>query len=249
MVRPSSQIVSTKAGDLFLRRPAPGAERPPLLPGGLPLRPAASLRFLLGVKDTLDRSLAVFLLVAALPVMLVSMLLVKLTSRGPAVYSQQRVGQFGRVFTIYKLRTMIHNCESKTGPRWSTPKDPRVTTIGKVLRGLHVDELPQLWNVLTGDMSLLGPRPERPEIAAKLRQAIEDYDWRAALKPGISGLAQIHLPPDTSLQSVRDKLVLDRQYIRNISIWFDCKLFLKTALKFIGSKPRRVSLPALAANT
>ena len=144
------------------------------------------------------------------------MLLVKVTSRGPALYSQCRVGRYGRIFTIFKVRTMFHDCERLTGPRWSTPGDPRVTFIGHILRKLHLDELPQLWNVLKGEMSLIGPRPERPEIAAKLSETMPGYDWRVAVLPGISGHAQIHLPPDTTIGSVRTKLVFDRHYIRHI---------------------------------
>jgi lipopolysaccharide/colanic/teichoic acid biosynthesis glycosyltransferase len=244
MTRPYTQIAAPRTFDA-LNRTSPGrAGRPALLPGGMPLCSAAALRATLQLKSCLDWLLAVLIVVPGAPAMLISMLLVKLTSRGPALYSQQRVGQFGRVFTIYKIRTMRHRCESKTGPRWATPGDPRVTTIGRVLRKLHIDELPQLWNVLRGEMSLLGPRPERPEIAVKLRTVIDGYDFRAAIKPGISGLAQIHLPPDTSLQSVRDKLVLDRRYIRNLTLWLDCKIFLFTALKFAGLGPRSDLSPA-----
>src|SRR6185436_10775300 len=106
--------------------------------------------------------------VVAVPVALAAMLVVRLTSRGPAIYTQNRVGYGGRMFTIYKIRTMIHNCESLTGPRWCVPGDPRVTPVGSVLRKLHIDELPQFLNVLRGDMSLVGPRPERPEFVRKL---------------------------------------------------------------------------------
>jgi lipopolysaccharide/colanic/teichoic acid biosynthesis glycosyltransferase len=198
-------------------------------------RSAAGLRFQLALKVALDRSLAASLLVLTAPVVLASMMLVKLTSRGPALYSQRRVGQFGRVFTIWKLRSMYHNCEKLTGPRWSTPGDPRVTKVGHVLRALHIDELPQLINVLRGQMSLIGPRPERPEIAAKLAGIVNDYNARHAVLPGISGNAQIHLPPDTSVNDVRDKLVLDRDYIARFSAWFDFKMLVFTGLKMIGA--------------
>ena len=186
------------------------------------------------MKAVLDRSLSALLLVLATPVILAGMALVKLTSRGPALYSQRRVDQFGRVFTIWKIRTMYHNCEKLTGPRWSTPGDPRVTHVGRVLRTLHVDELPQLVNVLRGQMSLIGPRPERPEIAAKLAGLVDEYEWRHVVLPGISGNAQIHLPPDVNVGDVRDKLVLDREYIRRFSAWFDVKMLLFTGLKMLG---------------
>ena len=174
------------------------------------------------------------LLVLSAPAVLAGMALVKLTSRGPALYSQRRVGQYGRVFTIWKLRSMYHNCEKLTGPRWSTPGDPRVTRVGGVLRALHIDELPQLVNVLRGQMSLIGPRPERPEIAAKLTGLVEHYNGRHAMLPGISGNAQVHLPPDTSVNDVRDKLVLDREYIQRFTVWFDVKMLIMTGLKMFG---------------
>jgi lipopolysaccharide/colanic/teichoic acid biosynthesis glycosyltransferase len=196
---------------------------PPLLPRWS----APRLRAELALKAFLDRSLAALLILATAPLLLLSMALVKLTSRGPALYSQKRVGQFGRVFTIWKIRTMFHNCEKLTGPRWSTPGDPRVTRLGGVLRACHIDELPQLVNVL------IGPRPERPEIAKKLAGLVEDYDSRHLFLPGISGNAQIHLPPDTNVNDVRDKLVLDREYIQRFSVWFDVKMLLFTALKMV----------------
>jgi len=185
------------------------------------------------LKSFLDRSLALVLLVLTAPLVLFAMLLVKLTSRGPALYSQSRVGQFGRVFTIWKLRTMYHNCERNTGPRWSTPGDPRVTPLGRLFRAMHIDELPQLVSVLRGQMSLIGPRPERPEIARKLTTLVEEYDVRHAVLPGISGNAQIHLPPDTKVNDVRQKVVLDREYIHRFSAWFDVKIMFKTGLKMI----------------
>src|SRR5439155_5812034 len=119
-------------------------------------------------------------LVLSAPLVGLAMALVKLTSRGPMTYTQFRVGYGGRVFTIFKIRTMIHNCESLTGPRWCVPGDPRVTPVGGVLRKLHIDELPQLVNVLRGEMSLVGPRPERPEFVTKLLRDIPDYPARHA---------------------------------------------------------------------
>jgi len=206
---------------------------PPAPPPFLPERSAGRLRFELSLKTLIDRSLASLLMMLAAPVLLAALLLVKLTSRGPALYSQRRVGQFGRVFTIWKIRTMYHECEKLTGPRWATPGDPRITWLGKILRALHIDELPQLFNVLCGQMSLIGPRPERPEIAAKLAGLVDEYDTRHAVLPGISGNAQIHLPPDTSVASVRDKLVLDREYVRRFSAWLDIKLMFCTGLKML----------------
>src|SRR5207237_10607340 len=179
------------------------------------------------------------------PRMVVCGLLVRATSRGPALYTQTRVGQGGRVFTLYKIRTMYHDCERQSGPRWSTPGDPRITPVGRVLRRLHLDELPQLWNVLKGDMNLIGPRPERPEIVAKLRASVPGYDRRHAVKPGITGFAQIHLPPDSCLRSVKNKLVYDLFYIRNRSARLELLVLFATGLKLLGlkrlyqRKPRR----------
>jgi lipopolysaccharide/colanic/teichoic acid biosynthesis glycosyltransferase len=203
-------------------------------PSPLPVRDPAALRRTLAVKRAIDLVFAATLLALSAPVLAVAALLVKLTSRGPALYSQERVGQFGRVFVIYKLRSMYHQCERLTGPRWSTPGDPRVTPIGKVLRALHLDELPQLVNVLRGQMSLIGPRPERPEIATQLGRAIPDYDVRSAVLPGISGHAQVHLPPDTTVADVRDKIRLDREYLGRFTAWFDLVTLLRTGLKVVG---------------
>lgn len=203
-------------------------------PSPLPVRSPASLRRTLVWKQAFDYTIAFVLLVLTTPLVSFCALLVRLTSRGPAFYSQQRVGQFGRVFTIYKLRTMFHQCERNTGPTWSVPGDPRVTPVGRVLRALHIDELPQLLNVLRGQMSLIGPRPERPEIAAQLARSIADYNARSAVLPGITGHAQVHLAPDTSVADVRDKVRLDRYYLSRLSLGFDLVTLLRTGLKVFG---------------
>lgn len=208
---------------LRLTLPVPAATVPPVGAAG-------------PVKAAADSVLAAGLLLAALPVMLACMLLVRFTSRGPALYTQSRVGQGGRVFTLYKIRTMQHDCEKQTGPQWSPPNDPRITPLGRVLRKLHLDELPQLWNVLRGDMSLIGPRPERPEIVKRLRDSVPGYDRRHAVKPGITGFAQVHLPPDTCLRSVKNKLVYDLFYIRNRSAVMELYILFATGLKLFGLK-------------
>lgn len=184
----------------------------------------------LRVKHLIDLCMAVLLLLPTIPIVVVAALLVKLTSKGPAFYTQTRVGLGGRLFTIYKLRSMIHNCESLSGPRWSTPGDPRVTWIGSILRATHVDELPQLLNVLRGEMSLIGPRPERPEFVPHLEHALGAYRQRLNVRPGVTGLAQVLLPPDTDLESVRKKLAHDLYYIRELSPGLDLRLLLCTAL-------------------
>jgi lipopolysaccharide/colanic/teichoic acid biosynthesis glycosyltransferase len=177
---------------------------------------------------------ACLLFVLAAPIIVLTAALVKLTSRGPAIYSQTRQGKGGRPFTLYKLRTMAHDCEKQSGVRWSTPGDPRITLLGRWLRCTHIDELPQLWNVLRGDMSLVGPRPERPEIAGKLAWALPHYYDRLAVRPGVTGLAQVQLPADTDLDSVRRKLAYDLYYIRRVGFWLDLRLITCTALRMVG---------------
>lgn len=185
------------------------------------------------IKRVFDCALATTMLVLTAPVVLLALVLVKLTSRGPMTYSQTRVGYGGRPFTIYKIRTMIDNCESLTGPRWCVPGDPRVTGVGNILRKLHIDELPQLINVLRGEMSLVGPRPERPEFVTKLAREIPHYHARHAVIPGITGLAQILLPPDTDVAQVERKLAFDLHYARNCGMTMDLRILCGTVLKVL----------------
>jgi lipopolysaccharide/colanic/teichoic acid biosynthesis glycosyltransferase len=191
-------------------------------------------RWYLSCKYVADFVLALLLTMPALPLIALAALLVKLTSRGPAFYTQTRVGEDGRLFTIWKLRTMIHNCESLTGPRWSMPGDPRVTRVGAALRASHLDELPQLLNVLRGEMSLIGPRPERPEFVPELERELPGYWQRLTIRPGVTGLAQVQLPPDSDLSSVRRKLAHDLYYIRHLSPWLDLRLLICTAVYALG---------------
>jgi lipopolysaccharide/colanic/teichoic acid biosynthesis glycosyltransferase len=202
-------------------------------PGRAPIRPL-HYHWYLWAKPVADFVLAALLAVPALPVVLLAALAVKLTSRGPAFYTQTRVGRHGRHFTIWKIRTMIHNCESLTGPRWSMPGDPRVTPVGWFLRKSHLDELPQLLNVLRGEMSLIGPRPERPEFIPELERALPAYRQRLQVRPGVTGLAQVQLPPDTDLDSVRRKLAHDLFYVERLSPLLDLKLLVCTAFYALG---------------
>jgi lipopolysaccharide/colanic/teichoic acid biosynthesis glycosyltransferase len=197
------------------------------------------------LKRPLDGILALLGLFLSLPILLPAALLVKLTSRGPVFYSQIRLGSGGRPFRIYKLRTMAHNCEAKSGPCWSTKGDPRVTTLGRFLRRTHVDELPQLWNIFIGDMSLIGPRPERPEMVCTLEKVIPRYRQRMTDRPGLTGLAQVQLPPDTDLNSVRAKLAHDLYYLERSGLWLDFRILLATAAKLLGI-PVNVTCTVLA---
>jgi lipopolysaccharide/colanic/teichoic acid biosynthesis glycosyltransferase len=183
-----------------------------------------------GWKSLVDICLAVLLFGLALPVILLAALAVKLTSRGPMFYTQVRLGRFGQRFRILKIRTMYHDCERASGARWALPNDIRVTRVGALLRKLHLDELPQLWNVIRGDMSLVGPRPERPEFTSELGKHIIGYNHRLLVKPGMTGLAQVQIPPDTDLDSVRRKLCYDLHYMRNCSFWLDVRIILTTIL-------------------
>ncbi len=213
----------------ILQFPRPDeTDSPPLAPF------SAAQRFYLPLRRGLDFMLALLLSMIALPVVLLAALAVRLTSRGPAFYTQVRTGKNGRTFTIYKLRSMIHKCESLTGPRWTIPGDPRVTPIGWLLRRTHIDELPQLLNVLKGEMSLVGPRPERPEFVRQLENALPGYADRHAVLPGITGLAQVQLSPDTDLASVRRKLVFDLHFIRHLNLWLDVRILLATGLHMLG---------------
>lgn len=159
-----------------------------------------------------ERIFAVAVLALAAPVIFCLALLIKLTSKGPVFYKQVRVGKEGKDFTLYKLRSMIQNAEAATGPVLSWKGDSRVTKFGNFLRKTHLDELPQLFNMARGEMSLLGPRPERPEFVEKFRDAIPRYSLRLKTKPGITGLAQICCGYDASPE---EKLEYDLVYIRN----------------------------------
>ena len=231
---PPSHSSNGSAGTRF-RWPEP-AELPDL-PVPVPASPDLPVWF--GLKYKLDRVLAVLLLIPALPVMLGAGILVRITSPGPALYRQRRVGLNGRVFNMYKIRTMVVDAEAGSGPVWSTGADPRVTRVGRWLRFLHIDELPQLFNVLRGQMSLIGPRPERPDFVRVLSSEIGDYPARLMARPGITGLAQIYLPPDETLDCVRKKVCFDRAYIESASPIVDLQILLCTAIRILGVRKGR----------
>jgi lipopolysaccharide/colanic/teichoic acid biosynthesis glycosyltransferase len=187
-------------------------------------------------KYFLDRVLGGVALVLTAPLTLAIFALVKLSSPGPGFYRQQRVGLNGKLFYIVKLRSMVVNAECDGKATWCVKNDARVTGVGRILRRLHLDELPQLLNVVQGDMSLVGPRPERPEICETLSRQIAGYHQRNTVKPGITGLAQVHLPPDETIECVRKKQVLDLTYIAQANAWLDTRLLIITGLWTIGIK-------------
>jgi lipopolysaccharide/colanic/teichoic acid biosynthesis glycosyltransferase len=218
----------------------PTDRRPLLGTLGNPLHPRNR------VNRTLNSLLALLGLVALLPVLLLIALMIKLTSRGPVLYTQVRIGLDrrlpldgtqnqhrerdlgGQPFTIYKFRTMRVNAEDHSGAIWAQQRDPRVTSIGRLLRQYRLDELPQLLNVLRGEMNIVGPRPERPTIFAELREQIAEYPLRQRAKPGITGLAQISHHYDRSLEDVRTKVHYDLEYIRRRNLREDLRIMLKT---------------------
>lgn len=187
-------------------------------------------------KRLADIVLSAAVLVAGLPLWLAIGALVRLTSPGPAIYRQTRVGQHGAPFTMLKFRTMVDGAERATGPVWATPADKRVTPLGRWLRRLRLDEVPQLWNVLKGEMSLVGPRPERPYFVEQLAEQIPLYSRRHRVKPGITGLAQVKWRYDADLEDVRQKLKYDLFYLENMSLQMDAKILLQTVRTAIAGK-------------
>lgn len=198
------------------------------------------------VSRVLNFAIAAITLVVALPILILMAIAVKLTSRGPILYAQTRVGLDrrwrstlalherrledlgGQVFTIYKFRTMRVDAERGSGAVWAQENDPRVTRLGKYMRVLRLDEIPQFWNVLLGDMNIVGPRPERPSIVSRLREDIPEYQCRHRVKPGITGLAQINQNYDACIDDVRSKVGWDLRYIREQGVWIDFKILVRT---------------------
>jgi sugar transferase (PEP-CTERM system associated) len=179
-------------------------------------------------KRVLDLLIATALLVLTLPLMLLVALLIRSDSRGPVFYRQERVGLGGRVFTLYKFRSMREDAEAAGQPRWAAQADPRITRIGRVIRYTRIDELPQLLNVLRGDMSMIGPRPERPYFVEMLAAAIPLYSARHWVKPGITGWAQVNAPYGASVEGAREKLTYDLYYIKRRGFLLDMLILLRT---------------------
>ena len=201
-------------------------------------------------------ALAAMAMLVTFPLLLILAIAVKVTSRGPILYAQTRVGLDrrwrstlamqerrledlgGQVFTIYKFRTMRVDAERGSGVVWAQENDPRVTRLGRFMRIMRLDEIPQFWNVLLGDMNIVGPRPERPSIVSRLREDIPEYQARHRVKPGITGLAQINQRYDASLEDVRSKVSWDLRYIQQQGLLLDLGIMLRTVpsilLKYRG---------------
>ena len=180
------------------------------------------------VKRALDVAFAALGLLLALPILLLVAIAVKLSSRGPAMYHQERVGQYGRVFVLHKFRSMRVDAEKDTGAVWARSNDDRVTPIGNFIRRTRLDELPQLWNVLRGDMSLVGPRPERPQFVSSLTREIPYYGQRHTVRPGVTGWAQVCYAYGASVEDALEKLQYDLFYIKNRTLSLDLFVIAKT---------------------
>jgi lipopolysaccharide/colanic/teichoic acid biosynthesis glycosyltransferase len=235
---------------LISESPREAARRP-----GVGLHPF-DLRGRMAWKRALDVVISLVGLIVLSPVMLVVTLLIKATSPGPVFYRQERIGinrrlserraqshefgsnrrrrdrrvlvNFGRPFTIYKFRTMVVDAERGTPPMWAKERDPRITPVGRVLRKTRIDEIPQFINVLRGDMSIVGPRPERAYFIGRIEKELPDFHLRLRAKPGITGLAQVELGYTNTDEGLRDKLSLDLEYIRGLSLRTDLKILFRT---------------------
>ncbi len=193
-----------------------------------------------------NRSFAVLMFIIASPLMLLTAILIRVTSRGPVLYTQTRVGLDrrwnptralherrredlgGTPFTIYKFRSMRVDAEANGQAVWATENDARVTPVGKFIRTTRLDELPQLYNVIRGDMNIVGPRPERPSIFVRLREQIDEYPLRQRVRPGITGMAQVYHTYDRSVDDVRRKVSFDLEYIRRQSLFEDVRIMIRT---------------------
>ena len=190
-------------------------------------------------KRVCDILISVVGMVVAAPVLFTAGLLIRLSSSGPIVYRQNRVGKNGKIFKIYKLRTMRIDAEKGTGAVWAKKNDPRITPVGRFLRKAHIDEIPQLLNVLNGEMSIVGPRPERPELVRDLKEVISDYEKRLLVKPGITGLAQVWHKYDESIKDVKKKIKYDCLYIKKMCLLVDLRILARTCLVVVTGKGAR----------
>ena len=183
--------------------------------------------YTLHIKRLLDIGLSLILLVVSLPIAVITALLIRLDSPGPVLYRQSRVGMNGKVYELLKFRSMRVGAEAD-GAVWAQENDPRTTRVGSIIRKLRIDEIPQIWNVLKGDMSFIGPRPERPEFVDMLHEEVPYYSLRHSIKPGITGWAQINYPYGASKEDALEKLQYDLYYIKNLTFVLDLDIILRT---------------------
>jgi exopolysaccharide biosynthesis polyprenyl glycosylphosphotransferase len=188
------------------------------------------------IKRLIDVLLAILGLCFSFPLMIIISVLTKIDSAGPIFFRQERVGKNGKIFTLIKFRTMVADAEKHTGPVWAQNSDPRVTRLGKLLRRTGMDEIPQLFNVLKGDMSFVGPRPERPHFVAELQDKIPYYSQRLAVRPGVTGWAQVRYGYGATVEDAIEKLEYDLYYIKNMSTFLDFLIILSTMHKVIFAK-------------
>ena len=190
-------------------------------------------------KRALDIFISIISLILLFPLIAVTAIVIKLTSKGPIFFRQIRVGKNGELFDIYKFRTMKVDAERETGPIWATLNDTRLIPIGNLLRKTHIDEIPQFINVLKGEMSVIGPRPERPVFVQQFKNTIIDYEKRLEVKPGITGLAQVWHKYYESIEDVRKKIKYDLLYIKKICFWTDFRILLRTVKVVITGEGAR----------
>lgn len=200
-----------------------------------PSWPSEEFRRWYGLKRIVDVVFASIGLVALIPFFLLATVMIKLSSKGPVLFRQQRLSLHERPFTLIKFRTMVHQAEAQTGPTWVQEQDSRITKVGHFLRKTHMDEMPQLWNVLIGEMSLIGPRPERPVFVKQFRdQKIGDYSCRHFFRPGITGYAQM-LNPNPTIEQIQDKTDADLWYVTHWSVKLELWLIKETVVYFSKS--------------
>ena len=191
-----------------------------------------------GMKRASDFLLSTIALIVFSPLFILIGIIIKINSKGSIIYSQKRLGYRGRSYNIYKFRSMVADAEDESGPVWTLDDDPRITSIGKILRKYRIDELPQFINVFLGQMSIIGPRPERPYFIEKLKEKFPLYERRFRVRPGITGWSQIKHPSDTKEEDVRQKLRYDFYYIENLSFNLDLKIFASTIAVVLSGRGR-----------
>tara|TARA_B100000678_G_scaffold218454_1_gene185822 strand:+ start:1693 stop:3096 length:1404 start_codon:yes stop_codon:yes gene_type:complete len=191
-----------------------------------------------GMKRMFDFLMSFILLLSLFPIFILIGIIIKINSKGPIIYSQERLGYNGQPFNIYKLRSMVADAEQESGPVWTLDDDPRITSFGQMLRKYRIDEFPQLINVFLGQMSLIGPRPERPYFIERLKGKFPLYERRFRVRPGITGWSQIKHPSDTKEEDVRQKLRYDFYYIENLSFNLDLKIFISTIAVVLSGRGR-----------